>query len=110
MVMRKNHNIVLFLHGIVNVTSFNPRRSRYSKALSALGKMFSKRPELSDLIDVGELVNHKPYSCFYRMGKDLASMGEISVSREVFFEAFCLAPWEYKIYPKIFSPKRHKIR
>jgi len=81
MVMRKNHNIVLFLHGIVNVTSFNPRRVRYSKALSALG-----------------------------IHPNVCHMNEVSTSREAFLESFRLAPWEYKIYPKIFSPKRHRVR
>ena len=130
-VMRQNTVVVYYLNHQAIITSDVPGRDNYGRAMKSLGKLLFKMPDLSidlipdgrdlfsfgfmrapnliiDLLDLKELASLKPYAFFYRLGKDLAQLGDKRMARAAFFEGIKLAPWEFKLYTRFLFP--HKSR
>jgi len=102
--MRSNNVTVRYMHRLIALLSKAPDRFGYHRTLRQLTNLFTKWPDLITMLDVNELATRKPYACLFRLGKDLAQIGETARARRVFFMAFLAAPHEPKMYWKLIRP------
>jgi len=101
---QSSRNSILYMHRIFAMSESGISKS--ARLAKVLGKLFEKKPEIIDILDLRELVTDKPYAMLYKLGKELAMLGDKTTARRAYLGAVRLAPWEIKSYPKLLSPPK----
>ncbi len=97
-----SRNAILYMHKILVMSEF--RLQKPFHLTKALTNLFDRQPEIIDMLDLRELVTNNPHAMFYKLGKELALLGDTSTARAAYMRAIRLAPWEIKSYPKLLLP------
>jgi len=101
---QRSRNAILYMHRIFAMSESGISKS--ARLAKVLGKLFEKKPEIIDILDLRELVTDKPYAMLYKLGKEMGLLGDKTTARRAYLGAVRLAPWEIKSYPKLLSPPK----